>query len=221
MPFWRRAAFWQALAGVGFTLAIGAGLVAAEFSATLIHRTHAMSQRIARVKAENRRLESRLAHSDRMLAAMRLSAANEAALIRALTAPNARLIRLVFAGASPDSDSHGSPEPRSGSAGVARVAPTGQNAAAAIVIGGAAQSAVLLASGFAPVPQSQAYRVWWMPRRGSPVLGGEFRVRADGSAEIEISPPPRDAASVAIFAQAASATGAPAGEPILKGALTR
>jgi Anti-sigma-K factor rskA, C-terminal len=198
-PFWRRVAFWRALAGMGFTLALGALIVAAEFSSTLIHRTHSMTRRIARLNAETKRLKSRVSAADQKLAAMRAAAADDAALKRILVAPDLRLIKLTPSGPAP------------GAAG----------ASAVIAISDASKSAILQTSGLAPSPDGRVYRLWWLPRRGAPVAAGQFPAAAGGAATVSVAPPPKGAVAAVIFAQEASAPSAPVGAPLLRSAPIR
>jgi hypothetical protein len=211
--FWQRVAFWRALAGVGFALALAAVIVAAEFSSILINRTHLMSRRIARLNVQSRHLKSQIARDGRKIAAMSEASANDAVLKRILAAPDLRLVRMSATGRS------GAPGgTTAGAAGPPKPAP---DACAVIAISNAERSAVLQAGNLPPASKGSVYSVWWMPRRGAPVAAGRFRTGADGVATMPIAQPPKDVASAAIFEQDASAAGAPAGAPILKSAAIR
>jgi anti-sigma-K factor RskA len=202
--FWRRTAFWRALAGMGFALAIAAVIVAVEFSAALIHRTHWMSRRIAHLNVESRHLKSRIGIAEQKLAAMRAANARDGALKRILTAPDLRLVRL-----SPPAAGHAEP-----------AQPTAAGSAV-IAISDSQKLAVLQTDGLAPSPEGRVYRVWWMPRRGAAVAAGQFRAGAGGDVTVTVALPPKGAASAAIYEEDASATGAPAGAPILRSAAAK
>ncbi len=211
-PFWRRVAFWRALAGMGFALAVGALIVAAEFSSVLIHRTHFTSRRITRLNAETRRLKGRLGAADQRLAAMRAGAATDMALKRILAAPDLRLVRLSPPPAAKSS--------RSAAQNAQPASPTAATSAV-IAISDASKSAVLQTAGLAPPPEGRVYRLWWILRRGAPVAAGQFRPSAGGAATVSIAPPPKGVVSAAIFAEDPSASGAPAGAPVLGSAAIR
>jgi hypothetical protein len=191
--------FWRALAGMGFALAIGAVIVAAEFSSALIRRTHWMARRITHLSAENRHLKSRIGIADQKLTTTREALANDAALKRILTAPDLRVIKLSAAGS----------------------VTTAPGASAIIAISDTGKSAMLQATGLAPSPEGHVYRLWWILRRGAPVSAGRFRAAASGSATVAIAPAPKGVASAAITQEDASATGPPAGAPILRSAAIR
>jgi hypothetical protein len=198
-PFWRRVAFWRALAGMGFAFAVGAVIVAAEFSSILVHRTHSMGRRISRLNSETRRLKTRAGAADQKLAAMREAVAADMALKRILTAPDVRLIKLAPSGP----------------------APATAGASAVIAISDASKSAMLQTGGLAPSPKGRVYRLWWILRHGAPVAAGQFRAAAGGEATVIIAPPPKGFAAAAIFDENHSAPGAPAGAPVLKSAAVR
>jgi hypothetical protein len=205
-------AFWRALAGMGFALAIAAVIVAAEFSAALIHRTHWMSRRIAHLKVESRHLKSRIGVAEQKLAAMRAAGARAGALKRILTAPDLRLVRLSPPAAA---------KPPPSTAGHAEPATPAAPASAVIAISDAQKLAVLQTDGLAPSPEGRVYRVWWMPRRGAAIAAGQFRAGAGGDATVTIALPPKGGASAALYEEGASAIGTPAGAPILRSAAVR
>lgn len=201
--FWQRVAFWRALSGVGFTLAIAAVIVAAEFSAALIHRTHWMSRRIAHLNTETRRLRKSAESNAHKLATLKTHAAIDAALKRMLTAPDLRVLRIRPVVA----------------ANAVRGKP-GSTATAVIVTSDALKSAILQAQDLAPLPKDRVYGVWWIPPHGKPVAAGNFHVGVNHSATARLAMPPSRADSAAIFVQDETASAPPAGTPVLRSAVS-
>lgn len=49
---------------------------------------------------------------------------------------------------------------------------------------------MLEVSGLKPSGNFQVYRIWWMPKRGGPVLAADFLVGEDGAARVALDLPP-------------------------------
>jgi hypothetical protein len=47
------------------------------------------------------------------------------------------------------------------------------------------------ATGLKPSGNSQVYRIWWTPKRGTPVLAADFLVGDDGEAKVALDLPPQ------------------------------
>jgi len=94
-PWYRRVAFWRAVAGMAFAVAIACAMVAAEFSSTLLARTRHYHNRLHQLSSNLTAMRGEIASADREIADMRNAAEVRDGLTRIIAAADARLIRLA------------------------------------------------------------------------------------------------------------------------------
>jgi hypothetical protein len=199
VPRWyRRVAFWRAVAGMAFAIAIGCAVVAAEFSSTLIERTRHYHTRLHQLASNLTVMRGEIASADREIAGMRTAVAVDDGWRRIIAEPDARLIRLKAAGSA------------AGAGGVIAFSPRLRRAA--IEIGGMPA----LANG-------RAYMLWWISGKRGPLRAARIGLgTADGAALMIALPDGGEAIEGAIITtDLPPSMGKAAGElVVLKGAIT-
>jgi Anti-sigma-K factor rskA, C-terminal len=177
--------------------AIGALVVAAEFSGTLIHRTTSMSHRIAALNALTRRFRREIASRERELSRAQKGALAGERLRRILLAPDLQTVKL---------------EPGD----------TARGASGILAISRSENAAVLEATGLAPSAGDSVYRLWWIGRKGAAAASGtEFTAAADGKAMAEAKLPAAVAMprSIEVTVEPKAGADRPSGPVALKGRL--
>jgi hypothetical protein len=143
-PWYRRVAFWRAVAGMAVAIALGCAAVAAEFSTELLSRTHRDHTRIRQLSSNLTRMRDEVAATDRQLAVMRGTAAVRDRFGQLLAASDARLIRLAAPG---------------------HILAAGDGV---IALSGRLKGAAIELSGLPTPPADRVYQLWWtMDRRGA------------------------------------------------------
>ena len=97
-PWYRRVAFWRAVAGMAFAIAIACAVVAAEFSSALIARTRHFHNRLRQLSSNITAMRGKIASADREIAGMRTAVEVDDGLRRIIAEPDSRLIRLEAPG---------------------------------------------------------------------------------------------------------------------------
>jgi len=156
--WYRRVAFWRALAGMALALAMACAVVALETSSELTYRSASYHRRLAQLVGRIKQMRGQMATADRQIAGLRSEAAARDRLGHILAAPDTRLIRL---GA-----------PRSGG-------PSGL-----VVISRSLTSAVCEVSNLPPAAVGNSYMLWWTVERRGPIKAAQFQTAADGSATV-------------------------------------
>ncbi|MGD0289430.1 MAG: hypothetical protein ABSC63_07235 [Candidatus Binataceae bacterium] len=195
-PWYRRVAFWRAIAGMTFALAIACAIVAAEFSSALIERSRHYHRRLRQLSSNIAAMRGKIADADREIAGMRTAAEVDDGLRRIIAAPDSRLIRLEAIGRA------------SAPNGVIAFSPGLRRAA--IEIGG-----------LPVVSGGSAYTIWWECGKRGPLKAARIGLGATDKAALVIAMPSAseiiEGAIVTTDSQAASAK--PSGDIVLKGAV--
>jgi hypothetical protein len=177
-------------------LVLACGAVALEMASESGHRASYLRRRLDRLQARSAQMESRLTASNREIAEMEREAEARREFSRILYAPDGRLIRLVAV------------KERSGLNGVV-----------AGVVAMSHASAVLELTGLPMPAPGQHYSLWWIRRRGAPIVAGQVAQseRAQTEAVVRLSPPPAETEAVELRLESPEAGGKLVGSPILKG----
>jgi hypothetical protein len=93
-PWSRRVAFWRALAGMAFAIAIACAVVTVEFSSALIERSRHYHNRLRQLSSNIATMRGEIAGADREIAGMRTTVEVDDGLRRIIAEPDSRLIRL-------------------------------------------------------------------------------------------------------------------------------
>jgi hypothetical protein len=173
-------------------LVLACGAVALEMASESGHRASYLRRRLDRLQARSALMESRLTASNREIAEMEREVEARREFSRILSAPDGRLVRLVAV------------KDRSGLTGVVATSHA---------------SSVLELTGL-PVPApGQHYSLWWIRRRGVPIVAGQVTLSERGQPEavVRLSPPPAETEAVELRLEGPEAGGKLVGSPILKG----
>ena len=163
-PWYRRVAFWRAVAGMAFALAIACAVVAAEFSSALIERTHHYRNRLHQLSSNLIAMRGEIASADREIAGMRSAVEVDDAWKRIIAEPDARLIRLT------------APRRVTAAGGVIAFSPGLRRAAIEI-------------SGVPVLPRGRAYVLWWLCGKRGPVRAARLSLGAADKAALMIALP--------------------------------
>jgi hypothetical protein len=195
-PWYRRVAFWRAVAGMAFALAIACAVVAAEFSSALIARTRHYQARLRQLSSNISAMRGKIAHADREIAGMRTAAEVDDSLRRIIAEPDSRLIRLE------------APAPAAAPNGVIAFSPGLRRAA--IEIGG-----------LPVVSGGSAYTIWWECGKRGPLKAARIGLGATDKAALVIAlPSASEIIEGAMVTTDSLATIAkPSGDIVLKGAV--
>lgn len=193
-PWYRRVAFWRAVAGMALAIAIACAAVAAEFSSELLARTRHYHNRLRQLSSNIIEMRGRIAIADRKIAGMRTAVEVDDNLRRILAEPDARLIRLAAPGRAAQP------------AGVIAFSP------------GLRRAAIEIAGLPAP-PGDRVYDLWWICGKRGPLKAARLDTAAGGKAVLVIALPPDGEAidSASVIADPSAAVVKPAGDTILKG----
>jgi hypothetical protein len=200
-PWWRRIAFWRAIAGMGLAAAIAASIVLVELSSTLAARTNRYLHRLAAMNQTVMQLKHHLIAIEHRNAAVAQRASTDDILKRIIAAPDVRMIKLGGIGLETNAVAVTSTPSPSGT----------------LVSSDAIGSAMLQVAGFAAPGKDKLYRVWWEEKRKSDALAAEFTPDPDGKATVPIPIPPRDASTVTVTVESSPETQHPSGPAVLKG----
>jgi hypothetical protein len=199
--WWRRPGFWQAVAGMTTAVAIGAIVVAAEFSATLIHRSAYYHRRfdtldatVARLRRELKTVEQEKREA---FAAGRQS--GDLVFKRILTAADARSIPLA------------PPTAGAGAAGAHL------DASGTLTLSALESGAVLQVRGLAIASPGSIYRAFWLDPRGRVLSVDEFIPGPDGRAAVLMALPDKQATRLVVILEPASSAKKPSGTAVLSG----
>lgn len=200
---------WRAIAGMAAALAVGALIVSAEFSATLVHRTSHLNHRIATLNRSVHQLKRRLTFEEKKKLSAEQTAKADEILKRVLAAHDVQTIKLTK-----PHDRHLRP-----------VAPQadGVVAAAMLATSASADAAVLQVGGLPALQEHRSYAIWWVSRRGHRTFAGEFEVDRDGKATVPLATAPRSLAGVEVTSEPDSERilEEPSGAIALRGAASR
>jgi hypothetical protein len=196
-PAWyRRVAFWRAMAGMAFAIALGCAMVAAEFSSALIAHTRHYRDRLRQLSSNITAMRGRVATDDREVAGMRLTVEIDDNLRRILAEPDARLIRLTAPGRA------------SQSTGVIAFSPMLR----------------LAAIEFAGLPEPSAggvYNLWWTRGKHDPTRAAHLHPGPAGEAALMIALPANQVVEGALVtADSSAAIEKPDGAIVLDGAVS-
>jgi hypothetical protein len=156
-PWYRRVAFWRAVAGMALAIAIGCAIVAAEFSSTLIARTLHYHHRLRQLTSNLTAMRGKIASDDREIAGMRTAAEVDDGLRRIIAEPDSRLIKLEAPGRA--------------------AAPNG-----VIAFSPGLRRAAIEIGGLPKLPGGGAYTLWWTFGKRGPLMAGRISGAADKAA---------------------------------------
>ena len=200
-PWWRRIAFWRAIAGMGLAASIAASIVLIELSSTLAARTNRYLRKVATMNQTLTQLKHRLVSIEHRNATAAQRAATDDILKRIVAAPDVRMVKL--SGVGPETSAvatTSSPSP-----------------AGALLASDKIGSAILQLAGFTAPGKDKLYRVWWEGKHKPDSLAAEFTPDPDGKATVPIPIPPRDAATITVTLESYPESQHPNGQLILKG----
>jgi hypothetical protein len=197
-PWYRRVAFWRAVAGMALTIALGCLIITSEFSTELLERTRHLHHRLSQLSSTVATMRGEIASADREIAGMRDAVEIDDDLRRILAEPDARLIRL----SSPDRDLH---------------------AVGVIAFSHALRNAAIELAGLPAPTTGRVFNLWWMRGTHDLVMGGSVHLGAAGKAAFTIILPADDQviAGAIVTADARAAAMQPSGAIILKGTVSR
>jgi hypothetical protein len=194
-PWYRRVAFWRAVAGMAAAIALGSAIVTAEFSTQLLERTRHFHRRLSQLSSNLATMRGKIASADREIAGMRVTVEIDDNLRRILAEPDARLIRLAPPGQT------------SQRVGVIAFSPALHRAA--VEIAGLTASAT-----------DSSYSLWWTRgKHAPPLLAARFGTGTAGKAGLMIALPAGDQTieGAMITTDSPASTEQPEGATILKG----
>ena len=202
--WWRRIAFWRAIAGMGLAAAMAAFIVLVELSNTLAARTNRYLHHVAVMNQTLSQLKHHLISIERRNAAAAQRESTDDLLKRIIAAPDARMVRLGGIGLETNAVAATSFPPPSG----------------ALVASDTIGSAILQVAGFPAPGKNKLYRLWWQQKRKPDALAAEFTPDSDGKATVRIPIPPQDTSTITLTLEPTPETQHPTGPTILKGRLT-
>jgi len=186
--WWRRLGLWRAIAGMGLALAVGALIVSAEFSATLVHRTSYLNRRIASLNGSVHQLKRRLSFAEKKSVAAEQKANADELLKRVLAAHDLRTFKLA-----PPTAPQVPNRPDAPHATTATLASSASEGASFLQVGG-----------LEAAPEHRAYAIWWVGKHGHSELAGQFNAEPDGKATVPLAAAPKSMASVMVTLEADS-----------------
>lgn len=192
--WYRRVAFWRAVAGMALAIAIASAMVTAEFSTALLERTRHFHYRLHQLSTNLDTMRGKVASADREIAGMRITVEIDDDLRRILAEPDARLIRLTPPGRA------------SQTTGVIAFSP-------------ALHRAAMELAGLPAITTGDELNLWWTRGKRTPIIAVHFVPRASGKAALMIAlPTGEDAIEGAMITVDSTAGGSKAeSTPILKG----
>jgi hypothetical protein len=195
-PWYRRVAFWRAITGMTFALAIACAVVAAEYSSALIERTRHYHNRLRQLSSNIAAMRGKIAHADREIAGMRTAAEVDDGLRRIIAEPDSRLIRLE--------------------APARATAPNG-----VIAFSPGLRRAAIEIGGLPVVSGGSTYTIWWECGKRGPLKAARIGLGATDKAALVIALPSAseiiEGAIVTTDSQATIAK--PSDDIVLKGAV--
>ena len=203
-PWWRRIAFWRAIAGMGLAAAIATSIVLVELSSTLAARTNRYLHKIATMNQTVAALRHHLMSIEHRNAAEAQRQSTDDILKRIIAAPDTRMIKL--SGIGPETNTvatSSSPSPMG-----------------ALVASDKIGSAILQVAGFTAPGKDKVYRAWWQEKHNPDALAAEFTPDSDGKATVPIPIPPKDTTTITVTIESTPETQHPTGPVILKGRIT-
>lgn len=199
-PWWRRAPFWRAVAGMGFAATLAALIVLAEFSRVLSHRTTHYLRHLHAMNETVQQLKHRIVSAERRNATVAERVSTDEALKRIVAAPDLETIKL----SDPDATKPASAPMQ---------APSGT-----LAISSGQRAAILQVAGLTPAAKGTVYRVWWEEKhKPGTTLAAEFIPDSDGKATVPMPLPPQDAVTVTVTREAGTDAPRPSGATVLKG----
>jgi len=202
--WWRRIAFWRAIAGMGLAAAIAVSIVLIELSNTLAARTNRYLHRLQVMNLTVAQMKHHLISIEHRSATDAQRAATDDILKRIIAAPDARIVKL--SGIGPETNTV---------AVTSTPSPSG-----ALVSSEAVGSAILQVASFAAPGKDKLYRVWWQQKHNSNALAAEFTPDSDRKATVPIPIPPKDATTISVTLESSPETQHPTGPVILKGRIS-
>jgi Anti-sigma-K factor rskA, C-terminal len=195
-PWYRRVAFWRAVAGMALAVAIACAAVTAEYSSTLFARTHYYRTRLHRLSSSITKMRGKITIADRELARMRNAAEVNDGWRRIIAESDYRLIRLAGR------------RPANAPAGLIALSPGLRRAAIEI-------------HGLPVLPRGNAYVLWWTRGKQAPLKAARLKLGdADKGALVIALPAHVEKIEGAILTvDSAASTAKPAGVPVLKGTI--
>jgi hypothetical protein len=193
-PWYRRVAFWRAVAGMALAIAIASAMVTAEFSTALLERTRHFHYRLHQLSTNLDTMRGKVASADREIAGMRLTVEIDDDLRRILAEPDARLIRLAPPGRA------------SQTTGVIAFSP-------------ALHRAAMELAGLPVIATGDQMNLWWTRSKRTPIIAAHFIPKAPGKAVLMIALPTADETIEGAMITVDSTAGGskPESTPILKG----
>ena len=202
--WWRRIAFWRAIAGMGLAVAIATSIVLVELSNTLAARTNRYLHKVATMNQTVAQLKRRIMSIEHRDAVAEQRESTNDILKRIIAAPDARMIKL--SGTGPETNAV---------ATSASPSPSG-----ALLASDRIGSAILQVAGFTAPPTDKLYRVWWQQKHSANLLAAEFTPDSDGKATVRIPIPSKDATTITVTLESSPETQHATGPVILKGRIT-
>ncbi len=197
-PWYRRVAFWRAVAGMALALAIACAMVAAEFSSTLLARTRHYHKRLHQLSSNLIAMRDEIASADRELAGMRNAAEVRDGLTRIIAEPDSRLIRLQ--------------------ASARATTPSG-----VIAFSPGMRRAAVELTGLPVIPGGRVYTLWWTGGKHEPLKAARIVVGATDKAALMVAMPPLDETieGAMMTTDAEPSCARPSGEIVLRGAVAQ
>jgi Anti-sigma-K factor rskA len=194
--WYRRTAFWRAVAGMGLAFALGCAAIALEITAELSHRSAIYRLHIESMGSRIAQLRKDLAEVRRQNAAMSAVKLANAEVNRILSAPDAALLRWP---SNSSVNGHGL-------------------VAASRKAGGA----LIEVAGLSAAPGGSIV-VWWLVHRGGAIKAAALNPSPDGRESLFIKMPERNTrlAGVMITLENKKSLDKPEGRVILKGVLSK
>jgi hypothetical protein len=205
-----RVRLWRAIAGMAVAITIASLIVSIELAGSLARRTNYVNRRVAALNAIVRTLRNQKLVQQRKLGSERERATVGEVYEKILFAPDLRTIKLAVPVEKDRAREKTVPQ----TAGVD--APSGK-----LAMSESADAAMLEVSGLKPTGTFEVYRIWWMPRRGTPIWAADFLVADDGLASVPVDLPPghEKGMSLGVTLESESYSDEPNGPIALKGEL--
>ncbi|MGH7913938.1 MAG: anti-sigma factor domain-containing protein [Candidatus Binataceae bacterium] len=159
---------WRGLTWLALAIAVVLAFVASKYAAAVRYQRITNSAARAALSDRITSLEHDVLDAHSQIASLGQQVEVTEWAIRAMLAPDSRIVHLAPLGAVPDA-----------SAVVAESAIKGE--------------AVLLVSGLPPAPSGQIYELWWIGPHGEATKAAAFHLDPHGAAIATAAPPPADA----------------------------
>jgi hypothetical protein len=176
-PRMLRVRLWQAIAGMSAAIALASLIVISELAGALARRTDYVNRRVAALNAIVRTLRRQTVAEQRKLGSERERASAGQVFEKILFAHDLRTFKL----AAPSEKE----KAKSSAQAVGAELPSGT-----LAMSESADAAMLGAGGLKPTGTFEVYRIWWMPKRGTPLWAADFLVGDDGVATVPLDLPP-------------------------------